>query len=63
MRPGCDWPKPWLAHGGRRTRYRKLGQYESAVAEYTRSLELQPRNIKTYNNRAYGALTHPSAGY
>ena len=31
----------------------QLGRYEEAIADYTRSLVLDPRNIKTLNNRGY----------
>lgn len=30
-----------------------MGQYALAVEDYTRSLELNPSNIKTFNNRGY----------
>jgi tetratricopeptide (TPR) repeat protein len=31
----------------------QVGQYALAVEDYTRSLELNPSNIKTFNNRGY----------
>lgn len=31
----------------------QLGRYEEAIADYSRSLALDPRNIKTLNNRGY----------
>jgi len=34
-------------------RHPQVGQYALAVEDYTRSLELNPSNIKTYNNRGY----------
>lgn len=33
--------------------WRKLGRYDAAIADYSRSLELEPDNIKTLNNRGY----------
>ena len=33
--------------------YPQVGQYARAVEDYTRSLELNPSNIKTFNNRGY----------
>jgi tetratricopeptide (TPR) repeat protein len=34
--------------------WRKLGQYDRAVEDYSRSLQIDPDNIKTYNNRCVG---------
>ena len=41
------------AYNNRGYAWRKLGQYDSAVNDYSKSIQLDSKNIKTYNNRGY----------
>lgn len=41
------------AYNNRGFAWRKLGKYEEAIKDYTKSLELSPNNLKTLNNRGF----------
>ncbi len=51
-------PASWLAHQGRADAYRINGQHEKAIADYTRAIELMPKEARLYLGRgkSYSAL-------
>ncbi|MBM3253265.1 MAG: tetratricopeptide repeat protein [Candidatus Omnitrophica bacterium] len=44
-------PNKARPYNGRGTAYSKKGQYEKAIADFTKALEINPKYISVYNNR------------
>jgi lipoprotein NlpI len=48
-----SWDVSCVVAGCRGYAFRKLGQWDKAISDYTQSLRLAPDSIKTHNNLGY----------
>ena len=45
------FPKGWMYYFQRGIAYRNLEDYDAAIADYTKAIEINPNYAEAYNNR------------